>query len=69
LLPGAVRIASDEPAETQLKDVAFLNSNGAIVLYTLNAGVRSQNLRIAFRGKTTVTTLPAGTVATFIWKP
>ena len=69
LLPGAVRIASDEPAETQLKDVAFLNSNGAIVLYTLNAGVRSQNLRIAFRGKTTTTTLPAGTVATFIWKP
>lgn len=69
LLPGAVRIASDEPAGTPLKDVAFLNPNGTVVLYTLNAGTRSQNLRIAFHGKTTATTLPAGAVATFVWKP
>ena len=69
LLPGAVRIASDEPAGTQLKDVAFRNPNGTVVLYTLNAGTRSQNLRITFHGKSTVTTLPAGSVATFIWKP
>jgi O-glycosyl hydrolase len=39
------------------------------VLYTLNAGATSQQLRIGFRGKTVATTLPAGTVATFIWKP
>ena len=38
LLPGAVRIASDEPAGTHLKDVAFRNPNGTVVLYTLNAG-------------------------------
>ena len=69
LLPGAVRIASDEPAGTQLKDVAFVNPNGMVVLYTLNAGAASQNLRIAFHGKTTATTLPAGAVATFVWKP
>ena len=69
LLPGALRIASDEPAGTQLKDVAFLNPNGAVVLYTLNAGTASQNLRIRFHGKTTVTTLPAGAVAAFVWKP
>jgi glucosylceramidase len=69
LLPGAVRIASDEPAWTQLKDVAFLNPNGTVVLYTLNAGASSQVLRIGFHGKTTVTTLPAGAVATFVWKP
>ena len=69
LLPGAVRIASDEPAGTPLKDVAFRNPNGTVVLYTLNAGTRSQNLRIVFHGKTTATTLPAGSVATFIWKP
>ena len=69
LLPGAVRIASDEPAGTPLKDVAFRNPNDTVVLYTLNAGTRSQNLRIVFHGKTTATTLPAGSVATFIWKP
>jgi glucosylceramidase len=69
LLPGAVRIASDEPAGTKLKDVAFRNPDGAVVLYTLNASSDSQNLRIGFHGKTTATTLPAGAVATFVWKP
>ena len=69
LLPGAVRIASDEPAGTQLKDVAFVNPNGTVVLYTLNAGATSQNLRIGFHEKSMVTTLPAGAVATFVWKP
>jgi glucosylceramidase len=69
LLPGAVRIASDEPPGTWLKDVAFRNPNGTVVLYTLNAGATSQQLRIGFRGKTATTTLPAGTVATFVWKP
>jgi glucosylceramidase len=69
VLPGAVRIASDEPPGTWLKDVAFRNPNGTVVLYTLNAGATSQQLRIGFRGKTAATTLPAGTVATFVWKP
>jgi len=69
LMPGAVRIGSNEPAETKLKDVAFRNPNGSIVLYTLNAGTTSQNFRIAFRGKTTASTLPAGSVSTFAWKP
>lgn len=68
LLPGAVRIASDEPAGTQIKDVAFRNADGTIVLYTLNAGTASQQLRINFRGKTVATTIPAGSVATFVWK-
>jgi glucosylceramidase len=69
LQPGAVRIASDEPAGTKLKDVAFRNPNGTIVLYTLNDGTTSQDFRIGFHGKTAATTLPAGTVATFVWKP
>jgi glucosylceramidase len=69
VLPGAVRVASDEPAGTQLKDVAFLNPTGAIVLYTVNAGTTGQALRIAHRGKTVTTTIPGGSIATFIWKP
>ena len=69
LFPGAVRIASSEPPATGLKDVAFRNPNGTIVLYTLNAGKDSQRFRIAFHGKTVATVLPAGSVATFIWKP
>lgn len=69
LLPGAVRIASDEPAGTKLKDVAFRNRNGTVVLYTLNEGGASQELRIGFHGKMVATTLPAGAVATFVWRP
>jgi glucosylceramidase len=69
LQPGAVRIASDEPAGTELKDVAFRNPDGTVVLYTLNAGTTSQDFRIGFHGKTAATTLPAGAVATFVWKP
>jgi glucosylceramidase len=68
LLPGAVRIASDEPGGIDLKDVAFSNPDGSIVLYAVNRGARSQAFRIGFHGKTVATVLPAGAVATFIWK-
>jgi glucosylceramidase len=68
LLPGAVRIASDEPAGTALRDVAFSNPDGTIVLYTVNAADTSQTFRIGFQGKTAATILPAGSVATFVWK-
>jgi glucosylceramidase len=63
-----VRVASDEPAGTDLKDVAFTNPDGTIVLYALNSGTRSQALRICFHEKTVATVIPAGSVATFIWK-
>jgi glucosylceramidase len=69
LLPGAVRIASNEPAGTQLKDVAFRNPKGDLALYVLNAGPMSQSVGIHFRKKTVATTIPAGSVATFVWKP
>ncbi len=69
VFPGAVRIASNEPAGTDLKDVAFQNADGTIVLYTLNAGTKSQLFRVGFHGKTIATVLPAGSVATFLWKP
>ena len=67
--PGAVRIASDQPAGTKLKDVAFRNPDGTVVLYVLNAGTTGQGLRLGFRGKAAATTIPEGSVATFIWKP
>ena len=69
LLPGAVRIASDEPAGTQLKDVAFRNPDGTIVLYTLNAATTSQDVPDWFPRRKVATILPAGSVATFVWKP
>ena len=67
--PGAVRIGSTEPEGTDLKDVAFRNPDGTIVLYTVNAGTSSLPFRIRFHGKFAATILPAGSVATFVWQP
>ena len=69
LQPGAVRIASDEPAGTQIHDVAFRNPRGDVVLYVLNAGAMSQMVGIDFGKKAVATTIPAGSVATLVWKP
>lgn len=68
LFPGAVRIASTQPAGTDLKDVAFQNPDGSIVLYTLNAGTQSQFFRMGFGRRVAATILPAGSIATYIWK-
>ncbi|HEY1985891.1 MAG TPA: glycoside hydrolase family 30 beta sandwich domain-containing protein [Terracidiphilus sp.] len=69
VFPGAVRVASDQPPGSRIKDVAFRNPNGSVVLYVLNAGTDSRDLRIAFHGKNVATTLPSGSVTTFVWKP
>lgn len=69
LSPSAVRVASDEPAGTDIKDVAFRNSDGRLVLYLLNAGATSREVRIAFRGRTAMAKLPGGSVSTLVWKP
>jgi glucosylceramidase len=69
LVPGAVRVASDEPAGTEIKDVAFRNPNGTIVLYVLNRAKTGKQFRILFHAKSAATTIPAGAVATFVWKP
>lgn len=69
LYPGAVRIASDEPIGTKIRDVAFQNPDGSIVLYTLNAGTEAATVSFYFHNKTATTTIPASTVATYVWKP
>ena len=60
----------DDPESLQWhrKSWEKFHKRGA-VLYTLNAGAASQELRIGFRGKTVTTTLPSGAVETFVWKP
>lgn len=69
LSPGAVRIGSDEPAGTELRDVAFRNPDGEVVLYLVNPGTIKQPVRVSFHGKTAATTLAAGAVETLVWKP
>jgi glucosylceramidase len=62
-------VASDEPAGTDIKNVAFRNPDKSLVLYVLNAGNAGQDVRIAFRGKAVTATLPGGSITTFVWKP
>ena len=69
LLPGAVRIASSEPPASALKDVAFQNPDGSVVLYVVNTAEASRVFQIGFHQKAAASILPAGSVATFIWKP
>ncbi len=57
------------PPGSLIKDVAFRNSNGTVVLDVLNAGTASRDLRISFHGKNAATALPSGSVTTFVWKP
>ncbi len=64
--PGSVRIYSDEQAS--LPNVAFLTPAGYIVMIALNDSAESRLFNIQFQGKNAVATLPAGTVATYVWR-
>jgi glucosylceramidase len=64
--PGSVRIYSDEPAS--LPNVAFLTPAGCIVLIAFNDGAESRSFTIRFQGKNAAATLPAGAVATYVWR-
>ncbi|SFV27531.1 glycoside hydrolase family 30 protein [Thermoflavifilum thermophilum] len=63
---GSVRVYStDLPA---LPNVAFLTPDGYKVLIVYNPSSADQAFQISFRGKQVSPTLPAGAVATFVWK-
>jgi glucosylceramidase len=63
--PGAVRIASDQ--QNTLLNVAFKNTDGSKVLIVINTATGTQTFNLKFNSKITVTTLPAGAVATYKW--
>jgi glucosylceramidase len=63
--PGAVRIASD--MLNPLQTVAFKNTDGSKVLIVLNTAASTQLFNIKFNGKMVNTSLPAGSVATYVW--
>lgn len=63
--PGSVRIYSDELAS--LPNVAFYTPAGYIVLIVLNDGAELRSFTIQFQGKNAVATLPASSVATYVW--
>jgi glucosylceramidase len=63
---GSVRIASNIAGN--LQNVAFATPAGRKVLIVENDGTSDTSFNIRFNGKWVSTTLPAGSVGTYIWK-
>jgi glucosylceramidase len=65
--PGAVRVASNEA--DGLSNVAFENTDGSIVLIALNGNTAAKAFSVKSGDTAFDYNLPAGAVATFVWKP
>jgi len=66
-LPGAVRIDSNSYTGGGIEDVVFQNPDGSIVLLALNPAGMPQSFSVSSQGKYFNYTLPAQSVATFVW--
>jgi glucosylceramidase len=62
---GSVRINST--IISNLQNVAFLTPQGKKVLIVLNDSELTQSFNIKFKGRTVITSLDSGSVATYIW--
>ncbi len=63
--PGSVRVASNYLDD--LPNVAFLTSDGKIILIVLNDTGANREFAIEYAGKRAGTSLSAGSVGTFVW--
>ena len=68
VLPGAHRIDSNTFGTGSIEDVAFQNPDGSLVLFVLNSASNAGTFTVSSKGQTFNYTLPAGAVATFVWK-
>jgi glucosylceramidase len=62
---GSVRISSTQPGS--LYNAAFKRPDGKKVLIVENDGHSNQSFNIKFNGQWVTSTLPAGSVATYVW--
>jgi glucosylceramidase len=67
--PGAVRIDSSEPEDKSLETAAFRNADGSIALLVLNNAEKDANFSVNWHGRSFQTSVGAGSVATYVWKP
>jgi len=65
--PGARRIASIG-GDSTLVHVAFVNPDAEKVLLVLNAGTGARGFSVRAAGKAFQFTLPAASLATFVWR-
>jgi glucosylceramidase len=65
---GAVRVESTEERD-ELKNVAFRNPYGTMVLVAANTGNEDVAFRVVMEGESFQYTLPSQSAVTFRWKP
>jgi glucosylceramidase len=63
--PGSVRIDSNVPEA--LPNVAYITPDGQKVMIVLNEGEAAQTFNIGYNDKQVTTSLPAGSVGTYVW--
>jgi glucosylceramidase len=68
VVAGAHRIESNTFGPGSVEDVAFQNPDGSIVLLVLNSSMSLSTFTASFGGRTFTYALPAGALATFVWK-
>ncbi|WP_343854267.1 glycoside hydrolase family 30 protein [Rhodanobacter soli] len=69
VLPGAVRVGSSE-TDKEINNVAFQNaSDGSIVLVVVNSHAEARRVSVRQEQTRFHYTLPAQSVATFVWNP
>ncbi|AHX15215.1 glycosyl hydrolase [Dyella jiangningensis] len=70
VLPGAVRVESTATEKEHLDNVAFQNvSDGSIVLVMVNSNTEARRVSVAESQSRFEYTMPARSVATFVWNP
>jgi glucosylceramidase len=69
VIGGAMRIDSNSYANGGIEDVAFQNPDGSIVLLVLNPASTTQPFSVAWHNTRFDYSLPAQSVATFVWSP
>src|SRR5262249_14920641 len=67
VMPGAVRIDSNQFESDGLLDVAFRNPDGSKVVVVLNSQAANRTFKILWAGQSITYTLPGSSVATFRW--
>jgi glucosylceramidase len=67
VMPGAKRISSNTFGAGSIEDVAFLNPDRSIALLVLNEVATASTFQVNWQGQTFSYTLPASSIATFVW--
>ena len=64
---GAQRIGSNDTSSTPIKNVAFVNTDGSIVVFAVNEATDIRNIQIDWNGDSLIYPIPARSVTTFTW--